>query len=495
MGYWDYNDYGYSGGKYAGGGYYTGGSWFKQSRKKSWDYWRPKFVQPDAACFVQDGWTQRQGDAACERDWGHVFADARDAGDFFSVAFEPHPEFAARTSRPLKREFCKLIMQHPSFAALRSQTRLDISESHVAAVTIAEAYQQFQQMEEEANKRRKKKKGEKGGDGEGDEPGDGEGLTDEEKKALEEAAGKALEQAQKDLADGRELGYAFGTKAGTGTGTPSQLDTQTFLDLYAQYKKNQSLQEIVKFAGRMRHIARSRQKGRVKYGMDSYGGVEAGDSIERLLPEEMLGLGYEALEYDTLQKIIEGEAMCLEPIGTNEAAYGPIILAVDESGSMSGTKFAQAMGIALTVAWIARAQRRWVGLYTFQQGPYTRKLTLDPNRVKPTDSESLMKWITTFEGGGTDAQVVTQVIPNDVDKGLLGRVRGKADLLVISDGCFDGGVNKARFEQFKKKHQVRVKGLLVGTKDLGALAYLADENHFSPSMDEKSSIAEAIFSL
>lgn len=485
----DYDGYGYYSKSYGGG------SWFQGARRKTLDYWRPKFVQPDAAAFVQDGWTQRQGDSAVLRDQGKTFFDSRDAGDFFSVAFEPHPEFAHKTSRPMKREFCKFVMMHPQYAALRSQTRLDISSSHVAAVTLGELYKQFKSQEEEKGKQPGQPGG-KGGEGKGGMPGGSGGeLTEDEKKALEQAAGQALEKAQQDLTDGRELGYAFGTKAGTGTGTPSELDTQIFLDLHAKYKANKSLQEMVKYAGRMRHIARARQKGRVKYGMDSVGGVETGDSIERLLPEEMLGLGVEDMELDTLQRVIENEALCLEPIGTNEAGYGPIILAVDESGSMSGTKFTQAMAIALTVAFIARLQRRWVGLYTFQSGPHTRRVILDPNKAKADDAEKLMKWITCFEGGGTDAEVVTSVIPDQVDKGLLGRVRGKADLLVISDGCFEGSVNKERFQKFKKDHQVRVKGLIVGTTDLGALAYLADENHLAPTMDEKSSIAEAVFNL
>lgn len=520
---WKSSDGYYSGDYYSGWSGWSGGSWFRENKKRKFDYWRPKYVQPDAACFVQDAWTQRQGQKA--QDLYHQsFDDEVDAGDFFSVAFEPYPEFAERTSRPKKRHFCAAVMDHPAYAALRSQTRLDVAASHVAAAKLGELYKQVRDAtggdgegegdsEGDQQGEPKKGKGKKGnGDPNGRQPG--QGLSDEEKKEIEDQVDKAMGEAQKALDDSRELADAFGTRAGTGQGTPSQQEIEKFLKIYETYKANRWLQRIIKFAGRLRHIARARQKARTRYGADAVKGVETGDSIERLLPDELGQLAMGEAELDVMARIIEGEAQCLETYGTSDAAQGPVILLVDESGSMGGLstsargkerlqKFEQAMGLALTTVWIARKQRRWVGLYTFCAGKYTRKLILDPNASSEHDSQKLYEWITTFNAGGTDSYVQCRMVVDDVEAGLLGKVKGKADILVITDGDISPNDGRSRdhktiveeYAKWRKKHQIKCKGLMVGTRSPGLMADLADELHYADDMHEASEIAEAVFSL
>lgn len=514
-----------------------GGGWFSNRKRTRYRGWRPKSYQPLQGCYVQDAWTQRQGHSAYDRA-SQSFDDEIDAADFFSVAFEPYPEFASMCSRPAKKEFCSLLMQHPQFTAMRSQTKLDVTASQIVAAEFAEIYKKFSSMDSQ-----KGRGGEGKGQGDEDEDQDGEGegegqdgegqgkgrqggdpLTKEEKECIEQEVQGAMTNAQKSLDEKNELGNAFGSRAGKGEGYPSQGEIDTFLNTYKLYKETAWLKSIVKFAGRMIHVARSRQKARTRYGADAFRGVEPGDSVERLLPEELAAIGMEdEVELEALNRLIEGDAQCLETYGTSQAGQGPIILLVDESGSMEGfnicrtgwskkgldlTKYEQAMGIALTVAWMARSQNRWVGLYTFMDGEYTRKLILDPNDRKPNESEELMKWVTKFSGGGTDSYILCETVPSDVDKGLLGKVRGKADILVVSDGdicphrydCARDYVNHSKsvadkFNAWKTEHDIKVKGLLVGTKDPGFLKYVSDELHYADSMLEGSEIAEAVFSV
>ncbi len=496
------------------GGYWTG-NWFHQTRKRRIHSWRPRYVQPDAACFNQDSWTQRQGNMAAEL-YPKSFDDQVDAADFFEVAFDIYPEFAERTSRPIKGFFCACVMEHPLFASMRSQTRLDVTQSHVAASVLGEIYKRGRN-ELGGEPTEGAGEGEDGaGDGENEGQGGGSGLTDEQKDSIRKRVQQAMEKTQGAIDEARKLADAFGTKAGTGEGTPSHGDIEKFLKVYQEYKDNKFVQKIVKFAGRCRHIARSRQKGRTKYGADAFQGIEKGDSLERLLPDELTQMGLsEEAELELFARIIEGEAQCLETIGTSDAGQGPIILLVDESGSMEGfstgdtlTKFEQAMGLALTTVWIARAQKRWVGLYTFCCGPKTRRLILDPNRPVEDEAKKLFDWITTFHPGGTDSYVQCKVVVDDVEKGLLGKVRGKADVLVISDGCIspnDGATGgswedkakgvAARYKLWREKHNIRAKGLLVGETDPGFLKPLSDELHYAADMNEASKIADAVFSI
>src|SRR6476619_3956255 len=73
-----------------------------------------------------------------------------------------------------------------------------------------------------------------------------------------------------------------------------------------------------------------------------------------------------------------------EPVGK-----GPIIVSVDESGSMEGEKAHTAKALALALAWIARRQRRWCGLVAYSGDSGERLLALPPDRWNET---ALMDW-------------------------------------------------------------------------------------------------------
>jgi uncharacterized protein with von Willebrand factor type A (vWA) domain len=59
---------------------------------------------------------------------------------------------------------------------------------------------------------------------------------------------------------------------------------------------------------------------------------------------------------------------------------GPIIVSIDESGSMIGEKAHTAKALALALAWIARQQHRWCGLVAYSGDSGERLLPLPPGR-------------------------------------------------------------------------------------------------------------------
>jgi len=79
------------------------------------------------------------------------------------------------------------------------------------------------------------------------------------------------------------------------------------------------------------------------------------------LPVELARLADPEFELDALRRIVERQALCREHHAIEPVGKGPIIVVLDESGSMDGEKCHTAKALALALAWIARQQRRWCG--------------------------------------------------------------------------------------------------------------------------------------
>ena len=85
---------------------------------------------------------------------------------------------------------------------------------------------------------------------------------------------------------------------------------------------------------------------------------------------------------------------------------GPIIITIDESGSMQGEKAHTAKALALALAWIARQQNRWCALIAYSGDSGERLLALPPRRW---NESALADWLTAFigrtiESFGTDTR-------------------------------------------------------------------------------------------
>ena len=63
-------------------------------------------------------------------------------------------------------------------------------------------------------------------------------------------------------------------------------------------------------------------------------GVEPSGDVGRLLPAELAKLVVPELELDTLRRIAERQALCREHNPVESVGKGPVIIALDESGSV-----------------------------------------------------------------------------------------------------------------------------------------------------------------
>lgn len=361
------------------------------------------------------------------------------------------------------KDFVDGVLGHPDTQAAREKTAHSPLGAEMAAVEAASKWAEFLARKEEDDRRCN-------GGGGGRKPKDPEEQTAKEERALNRAAAKAAKAgaAAADEAEDIERGLGAG-----GTGA-TDLDPKQAAELFKTIKNNPQLRRIFELAGRYRRAARARQRTKVSHGADEVTGTELAGEVARLLPAELAKLTDEDLELDLLRRVADNEAFCRQMKGTEKVGKGPVVVVVDESGSMKGGPVAAAKGFALAMAWVARHQKRWCALVGFSGGTQGTRLVLPPGRW---DQEGLLQWLAHFFGAGTDCDIPLKELPftywPEFEK--TGMQKGKTDVIFITDGVVnvDPGL-EARFKGWKAKEKVRAIGIVLNS-DPGSMRNVLDE--------------------
>lgn len=181
------------------------------------------------------------------------------------------------------------------------------------------------------------------------------------------AATEAVGQAETALAG---LGQPMG---GTGAGAGSKhVPGGGRAERHAVLRANPGLARIAQLAGRILSRVQTRMPIRDAPGASEVVAVEQGSDLHRLLPSERMlfapgvlgGLGA-ALAYS---RLLDGSALQYEVRGNEKSQRGPMILAIDESGSMKGERQELASGVALAMMQMAAGQRRPFATIHFNGG-------------------------------------------------------------------------------------------------------------------------------
>jgi uncharacterized protein with von Willebrand factor type A (vWA) domain len=251
------------------------------------------------------------------------------------------------------------------------------------------------------------------------------------------------------------------------------------------------LKRICELAGRYRRVAQSRQRRKVTHGLDDMIGVVLDGDLGRLLPQELAKLCLPEFEDDTLRRLVERQCMCREYRATEPVGKGPIVVVVDESGSMQGEKVHTAKALALALAWIARQQRRWCALIAFSGGTDGRLLPLPPGRW---DENALADWLTAFLGGGTSCDVPLVELPNRYWK-ELNCPPGQTNIVCITDAIVRVPIDvRDNFLRWKQQAQARMQSLIIQGRP-GDLAAVSDEVHLVPSLEVTQTAVEHVLSV
>ncbi len=410
---------------------------------------------------------------------------ANTLADFFGAAFESEPKLNPACEDLMRHEFVKQLLETPDYHALHEQTVYNRNASEIAASAFTRQYVEL--VEETAKKKEKADKDAR----EGKTPKGGKGKDkDDLGIPMLKAVGEALKEAQAEVDEAEDTANALG---GLG-GEDGKIDPKKAGALFKRVQKSEKLRRICELAGRFRRLAQSKQRQKTEHGLDDVVGVVLDGDIGRLLPSELAKLNDDDLELDTLRRLVERETQCREYKGVEPVALGPIVVTVDESGSMAGEKIYTAKALALALAWIARRQKRWVALVGFAGGTTGTRLALPPGKW---DETKVCDWLEHFYSGGTRMDVPLSEVPNVYWPEFVaqGMARGKTDLICITDAIVEIPEEmKNNFLAWKAVEKVKMYSLVVEGEP-GDLAQVSDELYQVPSLSVSEEAVGKVLSI
>lgn len=380
------------------------------------------------------------------------------ASDFFAAAFLPEPEMNETCSDPLRMQFLNEMSGTSEYAVLRKDTVFNAVQSALAAASFAESYGKLQRDRTACWAHPSVQK-----------------RAEEKSMDVLLAAGKAVQKAQEEVEEATEwdagLGHGIG---GDGTHLNERLTPKDVANRYHRIKNDPKLRKIMELAGKYRRLARAKQRRKYMHGYDDMVGVELAGEIGRALPVELGRLGMEEFELDSLRRIVERQVQCREHHSVDGMGKGPIVVTVDESGSMSGDKVMNAKAFALAIAWVAGHQKRWcclVGYSGNDRGKHNT-IVLKPGKW---NEEALMDWLVHFYSGGSGNDIPTKEMPDIWH--LVKPPKGKTDIIMVTDAeRYAHPEADARFREFVRSVDAKVIGLLIDNPYGGdSIKSVADE--------------------
>ncbi len=248
------------------------------------------------------------------------------------------------------REVMETTLGLKEYEELHTVSRLDFFASAAATRAFSDQIiKLIKQKKEEDKKELKKRK-----------PNNGPLGIDPDtlRWAIRRSLKKGLEEAQ----EAKQAVETFGRQEGGIKRIPL---TEQFrlADLLG---KNTKIKDIIKMLGRMRLEALSIKRSRITHSAPIRRGVETVgiEGIERVLPDELdnLAIGDEGEDL-FLKRLLDEDLLAYSYKDPVEETHGPILIAVDGSGSMAGQKeiWAKALAIA-TILQAKKGKRKSHGI-------------------------------------------------------------------------------------------------------------------------------------
>ncbi|MGE5115366.1 MAG: VWA domain-containing protein, partial [Betaproteobacteria bacterium] len=222
-------------------------------------------------------------------------------------------------------------------------------------------------------------------------------------------------------------------------------------------------------------------------------GIRFSDRIERLLGSELAQVHHPVLHKLWRARRAEGRLLAwdseavlfdtrpdplapLQPAAPPEAPEalerGPIILALDTSGSMRGAPENIAKAVALEAVRVARREGRACKLLAFGGPDELVERDLGGDRA---GIDALLDLLGQSFDGGTDVQSPIERAIERVHEARW----ASADLVVVSDGEFGcTGATLARLDAARETLGLRVQGILVGDRETLGLLDVCDAIHW-----------------
>jgi uncharacterized protein with von Willebrand factor type A (vWA) domain len=296
-----------------------------------------------------------------------------------------------------------------------------------------------------------------------------EDLKEIETKTSTRLQAETIRVAQQ-LEDASEEAEAWGTAIGSGQRSPPGEK----LELGRRLAGNEKLKKLARMVGRMKFHAAALRKKVFERANQEILEIESGDSIQRLLPHELMTLHHPVLRKDFYRRFLDQELLQYSLRGVEEKGKGPMIVCLDGSSSMAGEKEIWSKAVTLTLVDIARRQRRLFRSICFSSADTPLQvLDMNPRDRYELEAKRVMDLAEYFPGGGTDFQR-----PLDAALECLQQARfKKGDIVFITDGeCQVSPEWAEEFRHEKERLGFSLFSILidVGSSSLGTLKEFSD---------------------
>ncbi|MFS0577315.1 VWA domain-containing protein [Sporosarcina sp. 179-K 3D1 HS] len=395
-------------------------------------------------------------------------------GDIWASLYKMKPEMMEENvadDLQVNKSLMEKIMTDESFENYRSFTRLDDLSSAIGTVKFGEKTNQWLIEQKERDEELQKKMQEVKGmqrqlqkQERQDWVGNGnEQLQADLRKAMAVMNGhiqqtlqnnsysfsEAMAQARQETKQVKDdlKSLLVGTRTGSGDAELKKVPLRDQISLAEKIASDKKMKEIADWAGRFKQVACKKQKTKYNNAMER-SGVTIGNDIERLLPIELGLYTNSTTKNDFLRRFVEGQTMMYEQKGQEVLGKGPIILCLDQSGSMRNLD-TQSKGFTLALMLIARRQRRDFCLILFSNR--TQVFKYEKGKIKGSDMMNLAQ---TFLSGGTNFS-----LPLSKSLSMINESRFKqSDVVFVTDG--EDRIKDSFLEEFDKKKKEKAFNVL-----------------------------------
>lgn len=298
--------------------------------------------------------------------------------------------------------------------------------------------------------------------------------------ALRKAARDAAEKTMEDAETLAGLDRAF---------AELNFNDRDRLDYLALLKRHPSLKKVLEVVGRVRKTIAKKRTSESDSLQSEISGIECGDSLQRLLPSELLNLVNEETE-DVFWLRFMSKSLLQWTLKERETqGKGPMIICLDASGSMrvdtsSGVKrFDEARGLAIGMAFEAVSQGREAMIIWFS----SNVRMIHHLRSKADFSlDRLETMMELEESGGTDWMKALERAAEFISGSAQRSASGlrKSDVVLVTDGvCHTSNFERASWKSLREELRFSCYGMA-----------MLDDGLAPERMDELKAVCDEVWS-
>lgn len=282
-------------------------------------------------------------------------------------------------------------------------------------------------------------------------------------------------EAVKDLMDMQGWGSGSGDESEGGSIDDKLKNAKTLL-------RSAKLRKIIKEAGRIKNLMEAKRKSRIPL-QTTITGVKTGNDLMNLLPVEYGKFAHTKTRRLFIKDYSERNLLEFEKHSIQKAHSGPVIVLIDNSGSMAGEN--EVWSKALGMAYLMMCQKEKRDFYAVHYDEYPQREYEFKKGVFKTDE--LNNFISFFSGEGTEWEPVLNRAIQLIEKSEIYK---NADIILITDGICN--ITNNWLEEWKqKRNQLKFTayGILIGSSNKQSLHFM-DKVIAIPSVQDDNAVVD-----